>query len=259
MYIKGFDSNLCCRDFQFKIGETFDTGFSENLELCTNTVFHFCDSIEKVHRFYKVNSNNRFCEIEVLGELVSDVEKCGSNRIKIVREIVGEEFDILIGKVNGNTGIFNSGYYNSGRHNSGHYNSGDHNSGYYNSGYYNSGNYNSGHYNSGHYNSGNYNSGNYNSRNYSSGFFCNQEPNVILFNKDSGMKRSEFVYSKYFRALNSSHFVLTEFVDGKLIKHSYKDACANWWNNMSEGNRKIVMEIPNFDKEVFKDITGIEV
>ena len=147
MYIKGFDKDLRCRGMQFEVGKEYSTGAADaDIKLCTNTVFHFCDSLKKVHTYYSVTpkENNRFCEIEVLGALVSDDTKCGSNRIRIVREISGDELNIMRGLTNGNTGIFNSGYYNSGNRNSGNWNSGDRNNGNRNSGNCNSGNWNSG-------------------------------------------------------------------------------------------------------------------
>ena len=92
MYIKGFDKDLKCRGFQFEVGGAYDTGYKkEELELCSETVFHFCDSLEKVHEYYDCsNEENRYCEIEVLGELIYDENKCGSNKIRVVREIIGE-------------------------------------------------------------------------------------------------------------------------------------------------------------------------
>ena len=172
MYIKGFDKDLKCRGFQFEVGGVYDTGYKkEELELCSETVFHFCDILEKVHGYYDCsNEENRYCEIEVLGELIYDENKCGSNKIKILREITGEELEILKGHKNGNTGLFNSGNKNSGDYNSGNYNSGHYNSGHYNSGNNNSGHYNSGYLNSGNENSGHKNSGNKNSGDYNSGY-----------------------------------------------------------------------------------------
>ena len=170
MYIKCFDKDLKCRGFQFEVGKVYDTGYTEGLELCTNKVFHFCDSLEKVDYYYDcIDEENRYCEIEVLGEIIYDENKCGSNKIKILREIKGKELDILKGHINGNTGLFNSGLNNSGHKNSGDNNSGEENSGNANSGNANSGNANSGDNNSGNANSGNRNSGNRNSGDANSG------------------------------------------------------------------------------------------
>ena len=370
MKIKGFDKNLQCRGFQFEIGKEYKIELNgRKLELCTDTCFHYCDSLQQVHQFYNAADDNRFCEIEVLGEEISDGKKCGSNHIKIVREITGDELNQLKGLTNGNTGLFNSGnfnsgYYNSGNYNSGdansgnfnsgdrnsgyrnsgnfnsgdlnsgdrnsgylnsgylnsgNYNSGDHNSGnfnsgdsnsgnynsgysnsgYFNSGSYNSGNYNSGDYNSGSHNSGNYNSGysnsgyfnsgSYNSGNYNSGYsnsgyfnscdnsngvFCTEEPKINIFNMPTDMTMREFVKSKYYTAIFSSPFNLTKWIEytaeekaqdekkaligGYLQIYSYKEACQNWWANMSPENKEIIKSMPNFNAEIFKEITGIE-
>ena len=281
MKIKGFDKDLKCRGFQFEIGKEYKIDVKkEDMRLCTNTVFHYCDSLHNVHKFYDVLGNNRFCEIEVLGEEITDGEKYGSNHIKIVREIKGGELNILKGLINGNTGLFNSGSgnsgdWNSGNRNSGNGNSGSGNSGDWNSGNRNSGDRNSGNWNSGHWNSGNWNSGDWNSCDYSNGIFCTKEENIKIFNKQSDFTMREFLSSKYYDALVSSPFILTEWVEyteeekkeslcrqavgGYLKTYTYKEACKNWWDNMSEENKEIVKSIPNFDKDVFFEITGIEV
>ena len=275
MKIKGFDKNLCCRGMQFEVGKIYDTGAKDDeIRLCSNTVYHYCDNIKQVHTYYTCNpvQQNRFCEIEVLGAEVTDGEKCGSNKVKLVREIVGDELKTLIGQINGNTGLFNSGDWNSGNRNSGNRNSGDwnsgdwnsgnRNSGNWNSGNRNSGNWNSGNWNSGDWNSGNWNSGDWNSCNYSNGVFCNQEDKDIrIFNKPSGMSLEEFWDSKYYEALQSEPLELTYWDnENKELKcRSYKDACAIWWSKLTEKNKKIIQEIPNFDPEIFFDITGIDV
>ena len=302
MYIKGFDKDLKCRGFQFEVGGVYDTGYKkEELELCSETVFHFCDSLEKVHKYYDCsNGGNRYCEIEVLGELIYDENKCGSNKIKILREITGEELEILKGHKNGNTGLFNIGHSNSGNYNSGHKNSGHNNSGNYNSGNYNSGDLNSGNKNSGYLNSGNYNSGYLNSGNANSGnknigdnnsgnansgdwnkcdgsngIFCTEEPTIRIFDKDTDMTLNEFRKSKYGKALRSVKLKLTEWIEyteeemkedknkrligGYLKEYSYKEACANWWSELTEENRNIIKSIPNFDADKFYEITGIKI
>lgn len=308
MKIKGFDKDLCCLGFQFQVGETYDTGAKE-LRLCSDTVFHYCNSIQQVHQYYRCDQDNRFCEIEVLGEEVTDGEKCGSNRIRIVREIVGDELNALIGRINGNTGVFNTGHrntgcrntgcrntgnrntgnrntghnntggHNTGCRNAGDHNTGSHNTGHCNTGNHNTGNHNTGRYNAGHRNTGSYNAGNhntgiFNSCDYSSGIFCSKLEHIRIFNCDSGMTAEEFYKSKYYGAILSSPFVLTEWfeytekekdtdanrsVGGYLKKRTYKEACANWWANMTDENRAIIMSMPNFDSYVFFDITGIKV
>ena len=304
MYIKGFDKNLRCRGMQFEVGKEYSTGAADaDIKLCTNTVFHFCDSLQKVNIYYSANpkENNRFCEIEVLGALVSNDEKCGSNRIRIIREILGDELDTMRGLINGNTDLFNSGSANSGSYNSGDFNSGRRNSGRCNSGSYNSGNFNSGSYNSGNFNSGNFNSGSYNSGRYNSGsrnsgdfnsgsynsgdwnsgsnnfgFFCTNSPKLRLFNKETDFTMEEFMKTEWYAVLllNSGKFNLTKWryytdeekaqderkrlIGGELITIPYKEACANWWASLSEVDKAIIKTIPNFDANIFAEITGID-
>ena len=283
MYIKGFDKDLCCRGMQFEVGKEYSTGVADaDISLCTNTVFHFCDSLKKVHTHYSVmpKENNRFCEIEVLGALVSDDTKCGSNRIRIVREISGDELNIMLGLTDGNTGVFNSGSrnsgnWNSGRGNSGNWNSGNRNSGDWNSGSRNSGDWNSGRGNSGSRNSGNWNSGDWNSGNCNSGFFCTNSPKLRLFNKETDFTMEEFMKTEWYAVLISGEFNLTKwraytdeekaqderkrFIGGELITIPYKEACANWWASLSEKDKAIIKTIPNFDANIFAEITGIDV
>lgn len=293
MYIKGFDKDLRCRGMQFEVGKEYSTGVADaDISLCTNTVFHFCDSLKKVHTHYSAipEEDNRFCEIEVLGALISDDTKCGSNRIRIVREILGDELNIMRGLTNGNAGIFNSGdwnsgnfnsgdcnsgYINSGNRNSGNFNSGSRNSGDWNSGSRNSGDWNSGRGNSGSHNSGNWNSGDWNSGNFNSGFFCTNSPKLRLFNKETDFTMEEFIKTEWYAVLTSGEFNLTKwraytdeekaqderkrFIGGELITIPYKEACANWWASLSEKDKAIIKTIPNFDANIFAEITGIDV
>ena len=227
-----------CRGMQFEVGKEYSTGVADaDISLCTNTVFHFCDSLRKVHTHYSVipEEDNRFCEIEVLGALVSDDTKCGSNRIRIVREILGDELNIMRGLTNGNTGIFNSGDCNSG----------------------------------------NCNSGNWNSGNCNSGFFCTNSPKLRLFNKETDFTMEEFIKTEWYAVLTSGEFNLTKWraytdeekaqderkrlISGELITIPYKEACANWWASLSEKDKAIIKTIPNFDANIFAEITGIDV
>ena len=278
MKIKGFDKDLKCRGFQFEVGKTYETGAPDNkILLCSDTVFHYCDSLKKVHNYYSANpsENNRFCEIEIVGAEVSDGEKCGSNKIKIVREIIGEELDVMRGLKNGNTGFFNTGNYNTGNYNTGNYNTGNYNTGDCNTGNYNTGDRNTGYRNTGDCNTGNYNTGMFNICSYSAGFFCTEEPKARIFDIETDMTVSEFYNSKYYRLLVKHNFTLTEWVTyteeekkankekeligGYLKKYTFKGACKIWWDKYSDKEKAEFLTIPNFNKAKFKKITGIEV
>ena len=270
MRIKGFDKNLCCRGMQFEIGKTYDTGAKDDeIELCTNTVFHYCKTMQNVHRYYNCAGDNRFCEVEVLGAEITDGTKCGSNKIKIIREITGYELDILCGKTNGNTGLFNTGYWNTGHSNTGQSNTGD-----WNTGHSNTGNSNTGHSNTGDCNTGDWNTGIFNTCDFSCGVFCTESPKINIFNVKSEWTMREFMETKYYDAIVSAPFILTEWVGytddekqndpqknaigGYLKQYTFHDACKKWWKKLSPDARKTIMEIPNFDPDIFFEITGIK-
>ena len=189
---------------------------------------------------------------------------------------------------NHNSGSQNSGSYNSGNHNSGDRNSGNYNSGDYNSGDFNSGNCNSGDYNSGRWNSGDYNSGNFNSGhcnsgdfnecNFSNGCFNTVEPKIYMFNKPSEwtysdwedsaayailkcIPQSEFKYIPW-RDMSDEERALhpeAEITGGYPKGVNIFEYTTTWWHGLSEDAKMAITSLPNFDKEVFKKITGIDI
>lgn len=174
-----------------------------------------------------------------------------------------------------NTGKGNSGDYNSGNRNSGYFNSGNFNSGNFNSGYYNSGYYNSGDCNSGNFNSGNYNSGYYNSGYCNSGWFNTNEPKMRFFNKDSNYTYTEFCekFNLIYPDLKTTYWCSKdemtkeekkeidgwEEMGGYLKTMTYKEAWAEYWDRASSDDKKWFQSLPNFDSNIFKEITGIDV
>jgi hypothetical protein len=148
---KGFNKNLTCRGFQYKVGETYEA--KGEIALCSNG-FHFCKEPKQIYGYYADLSACRYCEIEASGEIIEGDGKCVCSEIKIVREIPSQEFLSLV-----NEGSRNSGWSNKGDSNKGNSNEGDSNEGNSNEGDWNEGNWNKGDSNEGNCNEGNSNKG----------------------------------------------------------------------------------------------------
>ncbi len=178
-----------------------------------------------------------------------------------------------------NTWKGNTGNYNSGYRNSGYRNSGDRNSGYRNSGYRNSGDRNSGYRNSGDRNSGDRNSGYLNS----------DTPKVRIFNKDTDINYEDFdsdIFPQFFYFdYNTTEWISEDNMTDeekqqnplyniawwylkKLIPNTTdKESKEEWiykawrasWDKATDEDRRKVYSIPNWDNEVFKEISGIDV
>ena len=294
---KAFDMELKCRGFQFEVGKTYDTGIAdEKLELCTKSVFHFCREINRIECVsgYKL-SKSRVCEVVAEGSVVSsDDGKFGTNRIMILRELTREEIekygnwnsgnsnsgnrnsgDWNSGNNNSgnrNSGNRNSGDWNSGNRNSGNSNSGNSNSGNSNSGNWNSGNCNSGNWNSGNWNSGDCNSGNWNSGNSNSGYFNVDSPLVRIFGKETDVKKEDIDFPSwlYFGLTQwVSHDTATdkekkehkneiEIFGGFLKTLTYKEAFRLAWRKVEFSERKKLFSLPNWNNEIFMQISGID-
>ena len=178
----------------------------------------------------------------------------------------------------GNIGSYNTGYRNAGNYNNGYYNTGNYNAGCYNAGNYNTGNYNIGHFNTGRYNIGLFNTGDYNAANYSTGFFNTVTQTMFAFNKpleniDREAFNSCFGMQIIGSLLNTTQWIYSQdmtneekkmhpehvTIGGYLKVVDYKTAWKIMWEKLTEKEKQAIKEIPNFDTEVFKEITGIDV
>ncbi len=299
---KGFNLNdrneLVCRDMVFRVGEIAQV--SGELNLCRNGI-HFCWNLNDINDYYNLR-DSVICEVEILGDIVNqeDMKKSCTNRLKVLRVLTKEEVWKISNTGHDNTGYINTGNCNTGDCNTGNCNTGDCNTGNCNAGDWNTGNYNAGNYNAGNrntgkwntgdcntgdwntgkcntgkWNTGNCNTGDWNTGNWNIGFFNTEENKCFIFDKLSNMTVQEFKNSKYYRAICSSNFILTQWIEytneekradkakelikGYLKQYDYKYACAEWWKQLSEESRNTIKSMPNFDAKKFFEITNIRV
>ena len=175
------------------------------------------------------------------------------------------------------TGLFNTGNYNTGNYNTGNENTGHYNTGNENTGNENTGHKNTGYCNTGYCNTGDCNTGNWNSVSFSTGFFNSVEQPLYIFNKPTKMshdeisncegieilncnfKNSWWIYSENMSDEEKSIHPEHEATGGYLKTVDFKPACKMMWDKLSDDEKQCVKEIPNFNAEVFKEITGIEI
>ena len=240
MSIKGFkvfNPDWTCRGFQYKVGETFV--HNGNIEMC-GAGFHFCQKASDCFNYYNFNSQNKVAEVEALGLVETYKDKSVTDKIKIIREIEWPELLTIVNDGKNCTGLKNTGDYNTG-----------------------------------YFNTGDFNTGDYNSTNYSTGFFNSVEQNIFLFNKPTSMSRDEIHSLKGIQILNwnfeNSWWIYSvnmsddekkanpkyETTGGYLKTVDFKTACKMMWENLSENERQEVMKLPNFDSNIFYEITGI--
>jgi hypothetical protein len=112
-----------------------------------------------------------------------------------------------------------------------------------------------------------------NSGDWNSGFFNTDEPFVRMFNKQTDLRRNE-VNIPYF----IENLILTEWISesdmtvqekkdnahfftegGYLKTYDYKEAWANLWKTVTKEDIEQLKALPNFDAEIFEEITGIKI
>jgi hypothetical protein len=134
---------------------------------------------------------------------------------------------------------------------------------------------NTGNRNSGNWNSGDQNSGNQNSGNWNSGYFNSDTPTCRVFGKDSGKTHKEIAemippvlwelavteWVPFFKMTDAEKKVWpkAEICDGFLKTYEYKEAWANLWKRVTAEDVAKIKALPNFDAEIFFEITGIKI
>ena len=282
MGIKGykvFNSDWTCRGYQYKVGETFT--HNGNIEMCGKG-FHFCQKASDCFNYYNFDSRNKVAEVEAIGLVETRDNKSVTDKIRIIREIEWQELLTIVNEGKDCTGLWNTGNWNTGNRNTGDWNTGNRNTGNWNTGNRNTGNRNTGNRNTGNWNTGNWNTGNrntgdWNNTSYSSGYFNSETALIYMFNKPTNLTRNEIVALRGLQILSwnfaNSWWIYSdnmtneekethpehETTGGYLKTVDFKTACRMMWDNLDTEDKNSVMELPNFDAEVFEEITGIKV
>ena len=215
---------------------------------------HFCRRAVDCFNYYSFNPQNKVAEVIAYGKISENGDKCCTDKLQIVREVPWSELLEIV-----NTGVGCTGYRNSGDCNSGNRNSGD--------------------CNSGNCNSGDYNSGDWNHCKYSNGCFNTESPKIFLFNQLSEWTFLDWVRSRV-RDILFEMPAAHQYVHLIEMSEEEKRACPNaettigylkklddnslqrkrqeWYDGLSEEDKKEIKNLPNFDRDIFKKIIGID-
>ena len=237
------------------------------LDVCGHRM-HFCQAAADCFNYYSFNSENKVAEVIAYGEVRTDGDKSCTDKLEIVREIPWDEV----------LRIVNIGKNCTGRCNTGNWNTGNRNTGNWNTGNRNTGNWNTGNWNTGYWNTGNWNTGDWNKSSFNTGCFNTEEQKIMLFNKPSDMTYREWMDSDARYLLNQIPKYVVEWVYEEDMTDAEKAAYPTykttggylkildesertqiWWDGLEDEEKNIIKSIPNFDPDIFRQCTGIEV
>lgn len=227
---KVFNPDWTCRGKQYSCPGNFEEDVT--LSVC-NSGMHFCKKASDCFNYYQFDPNNHVAEVVARGNVVEDGDKCATDKLEIIREIPWAELLEIV-----NTGKWCTGYGNSG----------------------------------------DWNSGDWNKTNFSNGCFNTVEQKIYLFNKPSSWTYQNWLGSEARYLMKQIQGDVLEQVcwrnmtddekaahpeaettGGYLKKIDNSESAAIWWRSLDQRQKNIIMSIPNFDKAIFKEITGIDV
>lgn len=227
---KVFNPDWTCKDKKYGCLGRFEEDVTPSI---CNKGMHFCKRASDCFNYYSFDPNNKVAEVIAYGEVSEEGDKCATNKLEVVREIPWSELLDLVNTGKGCAGLCNSG---------------DHNS------------------------------GNWNKCSFSNGCFNTTSPKINLFNKPSSWTYRDWLnseacclierisdnvvqwvqYSNMTDEEKAEH-PEAETTDGYLKKLDNSECTVLWWRNLSDCQKAIITAIPNFDKAIFKEITGIDV
>ena len=232
---KVFNPDWTCKDKQYTCPGKFEEDVTP---IQCRRGMHFCKKAADCFNYYKFNTENKVAEVVAYGDIAEEGDKCCTNKLEIVREIPWAELLEIVNTGNGCTGLRNSGNRNSG----------------------------------------NWNSGDWNNTNFSNGCFNTVEPTIHLFNKPSSWTYRDWLNSEACYLIEQISENLVQWVQhsdmtdeekaehpeaettgGYLKKPDNSECAVLRWRELSDRQKAIITAIPNFDKAIFKEITGIDV
>lgn len=287
-----FNKDLVYDRSRYEVGKTYEIEMKGELSPFIRG-FAFYKSISDCYDWNAMDATVRICKVEALGNVTSmminnNTQYC-TNKIRIVEEVL-EDWKKKGNSGPDNTGYRNCGHNNSGIRNFGNFNTGNCNSGHGNTGMFNIGNFNTGNRNSGDFNSGNGNTCDHNSGAFNSGYWnvgtgnfgafnTNKNTKIKMFDKESDWTINDWEESKASKIMFGCPSVHLDFVpetemtEEEKEKHPEYETAGGffkvfkatteekqkWWDRLSEENKQEIFNLPNFDKDKFKECTEIEV
>ena len=257
------------------------------LDICGHGM-HFCENAADCFNYYSFDSNNKVAEVIAYGTILKEEDKSCTDKLEIVREIPWDEVLHIVNTGKNCTGNKNTGNKNTGDCNTGNKNTGDCNTGYSNTGRWNTGDCNTGHWNTGHCNTGDCNTGyrntghcntgDWNKSSFNTGCFMTEEQKIMFFNKPSDWTYSDWlhsdarylldripknvvkwIYSEDMTDEEKAEHPTYETTGGYLKVLDESDCGQLWWDSLSDRQKNIIKALPNFNAEIFKECTGIDV
>jgi hypothetical protein len=232
------------------------------LDVCGHGM-HFCQTAADCFNYYDFDSNNKVAKVIAYGEVQTEGDKSCTDKLEIVREIPWDEVLRIVNIGKNCTGRCNTGDCNTGNRNTGDRNTGD---------------WNTGNRNTGDCNTGDRNTGDWNSCNQSTGCFCTEQQPIMFFNKPSTWSLEDWYRSEARSLMNQIPKDVVEWIykedmtDEEKAEHpTYKTTggylkvldeseCGQiWWDGLSEHEKMVIENLPNFDPKLFRQCTGIDV
>ena len=232
---KVFNPDWTCRNKQYTCPGIFEEDV--NPHVCSEGM-HFCRIAADCFNYYRFDSSNKVAEVVTYGDIEENGDKCCTNKLEIIREIPWSELLTIV-----NTGRDCTGLCNTGNRNTGDWNTGD-----------------------------------WNKTNFSSGCFNTVEQKIYLFNKPSEWTYKEWLDSRAYDILCRipSSFLKyvwcddmtdeeknvhpeAEITGGYIKREDNTPQRQSWWDGLDQNQKNTVTSLPNFDPDIFKEITGIDV